>query len=232
MSRRASSSAVRLLVAAGALGLLTTLGVAGFIAVFAPYKVPSSSMWPALEVGAHVLAYRWERTPERGAALVLRAPEHPEALYIKRVIGLPGDVVATKGSKLFINEWEVPHCDAGHVAYRDVAETHGGALFVEFLGDAAYLVFYDESSALGDTGSWTVGEKQAFVLGDNRNNSHDSRFWFAGVGAGVGFNGILGRLRLEANPALSNAVSASRSAIEACIAKRPIGTLPPKPSTR
>ena len=72
---------------------------------------------------------------------------------------------------------------------------HDGDLFVEFLDDEAYLTLYDRASGgYGEyQGPFVVKPGEVYVMGDNRNNSHDSRMWFGGAGGGVPFANIRGR---------------------------------------
>src|SRR5579859_840206 len=178
-----------------AAGVVASLGlsVAIRILVIEAFKIPAGSMAPTLLVGDHIfvdkLAYRG-RAPRYGEVMVFAFPEHPEQEFVKRVIGLPGDRLQFEGGRPRINGWEVPHCKVGTWSYEDPDSTalhHTGELDVEFLGDQAYLVFFDEASgAYPDSqGPYRAKPDEYWVLGDNRNNSHDSRMWFGGTGGGV-----------------------------------------------
>lgn len=129
--------------------LLIAIGL--FIAVnlvTARVRVESVSMEPSLHEGQLVvvnrLAYRWTK-PDRGDIIVFRPPINPEKRYIKRLIGLEGDLVAIRNGKVHING--VP-LEEPYLAVTPMAE-----------------------------GEWTVGPGELFVLGDNRNNSNDSKNW-------------------------------------------------------
>jgi signal peptidase I len=174
-------------VVAALVGALTTR-----VFFLEAFKIPSGAMIPTLVVGDHLfvdkLAYR-TRAPRYGEVMVFAFPEHPEQDFIKRVIVLPGDRLDVKGGHPWINGWEVPHCKVGTFSY-DEAEggmPHHGELDVEFLGEQAYLTFYDAATG-GFTdrqGPFAAKPGEYWVMGDNRNNSHDSRMWFGGKGGGV-----------------------------------------------
>jgi signal peptidase I len=70
---------------------------------------------------------------------------------------------------------------------------HEGDLFVEYLGDESYLTFYEHGSGSEYQGPYFAKAGEVWVMGDNRNNSHDSRMWFGGQGGGVPFENIRGR---------------------------------------
>jgi signal peptidase I len=215
------------------------LGVASVVAVlalrftfFMPFRVPSGSMWPGIAVGDHVLANGTDTVPARGAVLIFKYPEQPRQLFIKRVVGLSGDVIMVKNKRLFVNGWEVPHCTVGKASYVDTDPTvkHNGELEVEFLDDASYLVFHDPSSfgAVEEQGPFKVKPGEYFVMGDNRENAHDSRMWNGGAGGGVPLQNTTGRLRVDAaSPALPKGAEDLRDALGRCLATRPQKTSPP-----
>ena len=167
------------------------------------FKIPSGAMIPTLLVGDHIfvdkLVYR-TRAPRRGEVMVFAFPEHPQQDFIKRVMLLPGDRLDVKDGHPWINGWEVPHCKVGAFSY-DEAEgggRHQGELDVEFLGEQAYLTFYD-AAAGGFTdkqGPFVAKPGEYWVMGDNRNNSHDSRMWWGGKGGGVPTDLVRGRARV------------------------------------
>jgi signal peptidase I len=165
------------------------------------FKIPAGSMMPTLLVGDHIfvdkLVYR-RRAPRYGEVMVFAFPEHPEQDFIKRVIALPGDRLEAKNGHPILNGWEVPSCRVGAWAYDDhdsPVTRHEGDLYVEFLGDQAYLTFYDGGGILagGAQGPYSARPGEYWVMGDNRNNSHDSRMWFGGAGGGVPRDLLRGR---------------------------------------
>lgn len=175
------------------------------------FKIPSGSMIPTLQVGDHIFVNKftygpaipftsarlWSHMPpERGDVMVFAYPEHPEQDFIKRVIAVPGDKLEARGGHPVINGWEVPSCPAGEYSYTEGQEgiPHEGEVFVEFLGDEAYLTLYDRQSIQNEyQGPFYVKPGEVYVMGDNRNNSHDSRMWYGGTGGGVPFANIKGR---------------------------------------
>lgn len=177
------------------------------------FKIPSGSMIPTLQIGDHIfvnkLAYGplipWARTrlfpqmpPRRGDVIVFEFPENREQDFIKRTIAIPGDRLEVRDGHPYLNGWRVPSCPVGTYAYRetDSALQRKADLAVEYLEDKAYLTLFERtfSSGSGEVqGPYTVRPGEVWVMGDNRNNSHDSRGWFEGKGGGVPFANIKGR---------------------------------------
>lgn len=233
--------------------------------VFEAFKIPSGSMTPTLQVGDHIFVNKfiygpaipftrvrlWDNLPpKRGDVMLFAYPEDPQKDFIKRVVGLPGDRVEVRDGHPVINGWKVPNCLVGTFEItEDVASSgprRSGELFVEYLGNEAFLTFYDASVAAAFSGRtegpFTVLPNQAFVLGDNRHNSHDSRTWFNGQGGGVPFANIRGKaflvwmtLRKETRfgtlvmgrPRLPDDMKHLDGAMEKCLRERPAVTEPP-----
>jgi len=158
--------------------------------VVAPFKIPSSSMVPTLEVGDYLFVLRYPyglrvpftdlqffaHPPKRGDVAVFDYPEDRSKDYIKRIIGLPGDFIEYRGNRLSINGVEMPLKQDGlRTYYLASGEADVSGLFSEQLGDVQHAVLR-KAETIRD-GAWTVPEGMFFVLGDNRNNSRDSRFW-------------------------------------------------------
>jgi signal peptidase I len=193
--------------------ILVAIAVAMALRAFVveAFKIPSGSMIPTLQVGDHIFVNKftygpaipwthsrvWSRMPpERGDVIVFAYPEHPEQDFIKRVIAVPGDKLEARGGHPILNGWEVPSCAAGSYNYTEQQDgaRHEGEVFVEFLEDEAYLTLYDRQSLQSDyQGPYFVKPNEVWVMGDNRNNSHDSRAWFGGAGGGVPYENIKGR---------------------------------------
>ncbi len=141
------------------------IGVPLFLRMFVveAFKTPSGSMIPTLVGGDHIFTDKHvfsTREPRRGEVIVHAFPENPRQDFVKRVIGVAGDRLEVKGGHPWINGWEVPHCDVGAATYA-------------------------EADDLAASSAAAVHRGEVFVLGDNRNNSHDSRFWWGGKGGGV-----------------------------------------------
>lgn len=223
---RKPSSKVRWVVAGCIFAGVAVIALVVRMAIFVSYKQPSASMWPTFVTGDRVNVSRFDTTPVRGGVFVFKFPEHPEQLFFKRVVGMPGDAVEVKRGVVLVNGWSVPRCSVGKVSYEDPSR-HEGELVVEHLGDADYLVFHEDGSLFPDyQGPYRVKPGEYFMLGDNRYNSHDSRMWFGGVGGGVPRDHFVGRVRTSA-PALPRGYESLRPALDACLAKRPANTSPP-----
>lgn len=120
------------------------------------YKIPSGAMIPALLVGDHIMvdlrAYE-NGEPVRGDIIVFQYPIDPEKDFIKRVIGLPGEFIEIKDDKIFING--------------KILEDEWGMFSTRNMSLKRTLPF----------GQAEVPLDSYYVMGDNRDNSHDSRFW-------------------------------------------------------
>lgn len=238
-------------------GLFAAIAVAIVVRItlLEAFKIPSAGMAPTLLVGDHIFAdklvYR-RRMPKRGEVMVFRFPEHPEQDFVKRVIALPGDTLEARGGHPVINGWEVPSCRVGPWEYADFDDRsvhHRGDVFVEFLGDAPYLTFYDASVSafLDSQGPFHANPGEVWVMGDNRNNSHDSRMWFGGQGGGVPRDLFRGKAifiwmsvgsedvdwsRVDSpvdGAHLPPALSKLQPALDACLQSKPARTEPPAP---
>ncbi|MDX5337074.1 MAG: signal peptidase I [Marinobacter sp.] len=150
-----------------------------------PFQIPSGSMLPTLEVGDFILVNKYAYglrlpvagtkvvsmgNPERGDVMVFRYPEDGATNYIKRVIGLPGDRVRYRDKQLFINDEPV--------AREFVARLPPMERWREEVGGVEYDVYLTLGRVAGNgEGEWLVPDGHYFVMGDNRDNSNDSRFW-------------------------------------------------------
>jgi signal peptidase I len=178
------------------------------------FKIPSGSMLPTLQIQDHIfvnkLAYGppipftntrlFSRLPpKRGDVMVFEYPEpnpnaeHPD--YIKRVIATAGDELVVEHGHPRINGWLVPSCRVGSYKFDEGPEgtMKSGELYMEYLGEYSYLTIYEENRDEGIQGPYRVKQGETWVMGDNRNNSSDSRAWYGGRGGGVPDANIKGR---------------------------------------
>lgn len=155
-----------------------------------PFQIPSGSMKPTLEVGDFILVNKFAYglrlpvldtkvvdigEPQRGDVMVFRYPSDPNVNYIKRVVGLPGDHLRYSSDKrLFINGQPVAERLIG-----DEPGSLGSArLYHEKLGAAEHLVRKEmRRYRIEPDREWTVPAGHYFMVGDNRDNSNDSRYW-------------------------------------------------------
>lgn len=150
-----------------------------------PFQIPSGSMLPTLEVGDFILVNKYAYglrlpvlgtkildvgEPERGDVMVFRYPKDGETNYIKRVIGMPGDTVSYHDKQLFINDRKI---ESEFVVRLPPIEVRR-----EDLDGVEHDIFHTmgRSGAAGE-GEWHIPEGQYFMMGDNRDNSNDSRYW-------------------------------------------------------
>jgi len=135
------------------------------------FKIPSGSMLPTLLIGDHLLVNKFTygikvpftgkmlvpfKSPQQGDVVVFRFPKDRSIDYIKRVIGTPGDTIEIKNKKVFVNG-------------EPIVDNHASISSPSLLSAS--------SSPRDNLGPILVPEDRIFVMGDNRDNSYDSRFW-------------------------------------------------------
>lgn len=168
--------------------------------LFQPFTIPSGSMMPTLLVGDYIFvnkfAYGFSKyslpfspdlfegrifksEPTRGDVVVFRYPPNPNIDYIKRLVGLPGDRIQVKDGVLYVNGKAVPKVPDGSFN-SDYAKDpgHNIPVFRETLDNGKTYDTLDESpiSAGDNTPEYIVPPDHYFMMGDNRDNSADSRF--------------------------------------------------------
>ena len=151
--------------------------------VYEPWQIPSGSMKPNLEVGDFVLVNRnaygleipftgrdkvFSKGPEVGEIVVFFPPHKPTVPFVKRVIAKGGDKISYINKKFYIN---------GEIFKQDFVEkdAFGAELFTENNNKDEYLIRHMQR--ISANGDWIVPEGMYFVVGDNRDNSNDSRSW-------------------------------------------------------
>jgi len=162
------------------------------------YKMPSSSMFPTILLGSYLTADTSAKGPARGEIWVMPYPENPDQSFVKRIVALPGDRVEMRGDSLVVNGTPVPSCEVGPYTYSADGAAHAGRLVMERSDGPPYLTFIEGGIPHSMTGPWVTAPGEVFVVGDNRNNSHDSRSWNGGLGAGAPEKALIGRV--EAPP--------------------------------
>jgi len=153
--------------------------------IFEPFRIPSGSMIPTLLQGDYIFVQkfsyglRWPvveekfyetGSPQRGDVVVFRLPSDPSVNYIKRVIGLPGDTIVYENHQLTVNGQQMPLTK--HAETRLQAS---GLVFIEDLGDREHEIRITRPDSRATEGTYTVSEGHYFMMGDNRDNSMDSR---------------------------------------------------------
>jgi signal peptidase I len=159
-----------------------------------PFKIPSGSMMPTLLVGDFILVNKFAYgirlpvlntkvidigEPERGDVMVFRYPMNPKEDYIKRVIGLPGDEITYRNKTLYVNGEKVDDTYSGpYTGPSEPGRSMAGAVVrIENLQGVEHRIMQLPRVNVGHEGTWRVPEGHYFAMGDNRDNSADSRFW-------------------------------------------------------
>ncbi len=180
--------------------------------IFEPFVIPSESMVPQLLIHDHVIVKKfsyglkslwgdgwimnWDK-PKRGDIVVFKYPENKNVYFIKRVVGLPGDVVEIKNRAVKING---EMNELNRVSVEDLAASP----YLSEMSEAEYYMeklplekvphfvrFENRDESSEELMTFEVPKNSYFVMGDNRYNSHDSRFW-----GYVSFDELVGKAQL------------------------------------
>jgi len=181
-----------------------TIIYAGLIAIgirtiaFEPFNIPSGSMIPTLLVGDYLFVSKYSygysrysapfginlfsgrifgRLPDRGDVAVFKLPRDPSQDYIKRIIGLPGDRIQVKAGILYINGAALQRTSLGPYTVEGDGPRVIARLYRETLpgGREHLLIEQSDDGMLDNTNEYRVPENHVFAMGDNRDNSLDSR---------------------------------------------------------
>lgn len=156
--------------------------------MFEPFTIPSGSMLPTLQVGDYILVNKFAYglrlpvlgfevvpvgKPRHGDVMVFKYPEDPRINFIKRVVGVPGDHVRIRDGKVFVNDVALsqnqesfPDAEAWELYYREKTE------------NTDHLIRHEDGrETASPQGEWVVPAASYFMMGDNRDNSRDSRYW-------------------------------------------------------
>ena len=184
------------------------------VLLFQPFTIPSASMEPTLLTGDYIIVSKYSygyskhsiplspplfhgrilaRQPERGDIIVFKTPLDDKTDYIKRLMGLPGDHIQVKHGQVFINDKPLKQSPQGQTSIDMGGQIGGGALTTQVdviretnLQGRSYLTYsLDRTAEKENTDVWVVPEGHYFFMGDNRDNSLDSRYDRENGGVGL-----------------------------------------------
>ena len=181
---------------------------------FEPFNIPSGSMKPTLQVGDYLFVSKpaygysrhsfplsmgpiegrvWDKQPQRGDVVVFKLPSNTSIDYIKRIIGLPGDKIQVIGGQLYINGEATKREKLPMVRLVEDGKAVTRYEYIETLPEGATFHIYEDGNnqPLDNTAVFTVPSGHFFMMGDNRDNSMDSRV--ESLVGFVPFENIVGR---------------------------------------
>ena len=158
-----------------------------------PFRIPSGSMLPSLHIGDFILVNKFSYGirlpvihqkifpiggPDRGDVMVFRYPKDPKLNFIKRVVGLPGDVIRfTETRSYILMIRKCPRIEDGEFEFSQLKlRGRSAGQYLETIDDSVHNILIDQGSRSRDM-EVTVPEGSYFVMGDNRDHSNDSRYW-------------------------------------------------------
>ncbi len=157
-----------------------------------PFRIPSGSMMPTLLIGDFILVNKfcygirlpvWHSKildigePKQGDIVVFRFPKNPAVDYIKRIIGLPGDRIGYFKKQLYVNGKKIKETPLGRYQGVGQGRSMNGAIeLIENLDNIEHSILIREGQPSLER-EFVIPEGRYFVMGDNRDNSNDSRYW-------------------------------------------------------
>ena len=173
--------------------------------VIQAFKIPSGSMIPTLKIGDHLMVWKLPygfiipftdaklfpmTSPKRGDIVVFKYPEDPSKDFIKRIVAVPGDTLEIRGDEVSINKKVLPHRKIGtyQLDNPDFGTREAYDLIDEDLDGVKHWIIQIPRRLRKDIPSTVIPAGKYFMMGDNRDNSQDSRYW--GL---VDFNQIRGK---------------------------------------
>jgi signal peptidase I len=158
--------------------------------LYEPFRIPSDSMMPTLVHGDFIFVNKWRYglrlpvvntriaeigEPRRGDVVVFRKPSDPSLVLIKRLVGMPGDTIQVIGTQVWING-KPSRIEPGELYSGPKSEQYPFTrVGEEALGEVSHAVLLVQTR-IGLEGEWQVPAGHYFMMGDNRNNSQDSRY--------------------------------------------------------